>query len=205
MRFSRCAFHPLLWLMVAIAFLAIAACSQGEKEEGGAGGTCGVERWAVKTLADADVQKVNFTPVSMTVDELTHLRAPGTLPDRSRLAPVETTTYSVNAVLLGFKLEADHDIHAVIAEPRDPGETMIVEFPDAPGCTSGAAPEQARAMADARKTFIEAVGQPTKSFHRMVRNITVTGVGFFDFQHGQTGVAPNAIELHPVLAVSVAP
>jgi len=28
----------------------------------------------------------------------------------------------------------------------------------------------------------------------------VTGVAFFDFKHGQTGVAPNAIELHPVLA-----
>jgi hypothetical protein len=28
----------------------------------------------------------------------------------------------------------------------------------------------------------------------------VTGVAFFDFDHSQTGVAPNAIELHPVLA-----
>jgi hypothetical protein len=27
----------------------------------------------------------------------------------------------------------------------------------------------------------------------------VTGVAFFDFLHGQTGVAPNGIELHPVL------
>jgi hypothetical protein len=27
----------------------------------------------------------------------------------------------------------------------------------------------------------------------------VTGVAFFDFKHGQTGVAPNAIELHPIL------
>jgi hypothetical protein len=31
--------------------------------------------------------------------------------------------------------------------------------------------------------------------------IEITGVGFFDFEHGQSGVAPNAIELHPVLAV----
>ena len=27
----------------------------------------------------------------------------------------------------------------------------------------------------------------------------VTGVGYFDFKHGQSGVAPNAIELHPIL------
>jgi hypothetical protein len=25
------------------------------------------------------------------------------------------------------------------------------------------------------------------------------GVVFFDYKHGQTGVAPNAIELHPIL------
>jgi hypothetical protein len=28
---------------------------------------------------------------------------------------------------------------------------------------------------------------------------TVTGVAFFDFLHGQSGVPPNGIELHPVL------
>jgi hypothetical protein len=35
---------------------------------------------------------------------------------------------------------------------------------------------------------------------RLCQRATVTGVAYFDFQHGQTGVAPNAIELHPVLA-----
>jgi len=28
----------------------------------------------------------------------------------------------------------------------------------------------------------------------------IVGVAFFDYKHGQTGVAPNAIELHPILA-----
>jgi len=31
--------------------------------------------------------------------------------------------------------------------------------------------------------------------------ITVRGVGFLDFAHGQNGVVPNAIELHPVLEI----
>jgi hypothetical protein len=35
---------------------------------------------------------------------------------------------------------------------------------------------------------------------RLCAKAVVTGVAFFDFLHGQTGVAPNAIELHPVLA-----
>jgi hypothetical protein len=30
-------------------------------------------------------------------------------------------------------------------------------------------------------------------------NATITGVGFFDIVHGQSGVAPNGIELHPAL------
>jgi hypothetical protein len=29
----------------------------------------------------------------------------------------------------------------------------------------------------------------------------VTGVLFFDVPHGQTGVAPNAVELHPVIGI----
>jgi hypothetical protein len=40
------------------------------------------------------------------------------------------------------------------------------------------------------------------SARRLVRlcpRARVTGVAFFDFLHGQTGVAPNGIKLHPVL------
>jgi hypothetical protein len=32
--------------------------------------------------------------------------------------------------------------------------------------------------------------------------IEVVGVGFFDFDHSQTGRAPNNIELHPVLSLT---
>lgn len=42
----------------------------------------------------------------------------------------------------------------------------------------------------------------TSSWRRLTIAVTVTGVGFFDFKHGQSGVAPNAIELHPVLGIS---
>jgi hypothetical protein len=35
---------------------------------------------------------------------------------------------------------------------------------------------------------------------RLCSRARVTGVALFDYDHGQTGVAPNAIELHPVLA-----
>src|SRR5207244_927391 len=31
--------------------------------------------------------------------------------------------------------------------------------------------------------------------------VQLTGVGMFDFLHGQTGVAPNGIELHPIINI----
>ena len=58
-------------------------------------------------------------------------------------------------------------------------------------------------MASARSGLIKACGQPSFShFTNLSGRATVTGVGFFDIPHGQTGVAPNAIELHPVLKFS---
>jgi len=33
----------------------------------------------------------------------------------------------------------------------------------------------------------------------------IIGVGFFDTLHGQNGVAPNGVELHPVLDFSMLP
>jgi hypothetical protein len=41
--------------------------------------------------------------------------------------------------------------------------------------------------------------QTARNAVRLCARASVTGVAFFDFNHGQTGVAPNAIELHPVL------
>jgi hypothetical protein len=51
-------------------------------------------------------------------------------PNTKRIEGVETTNYRVAARLLEMKLEDDHDIHPVIAVPRAPAKTMIVEFPN---------------------------------------------------------------------------
>ncbi len=60
-------------------------------------------------------------------------------------------------------------------------------------------------MGSARSAIIAACGQPSSSrFTKLKGRATVTGVGFFDIPHGQTGIAPNAIELHPVLKFTAA-
>jgi hypothetical protein len=45
---------------------------------------------------------------------------------------------------------------------------------------------------------------PSSDFADLKGTATVTGVGFFDVKHGtpQTGVAPNNIELHPLLTLT---
>jgi hypothetical protein len=48
--------------------------------------------------------------------------------------------------------------------------------------------------------LIRGCGSPSRSeFVQLRGTATITGVGFFDFQHGQSGVAPNGIVLHPVV------
>jgi len=53
-----------------------------------------------------------------------------------------------------------------------------------------------------RNAFIARFGQPSPTHWQSVNQVVfLTGVLFFDVLHGQTGVAPNAVELHPVLAL----
>jgi hypothetical protein len=95
------------------------------------------------------------------------------------------------------KIQGDGDIHLVIADLRFPAKTMIVEFPDL-ACTSGS--KFKGRMAQAHEAILAQCGfLPHAGFRMLTGTATVTGVGFFDSVHGQPGVAPNGIELHPVL------
>jgi hypothetical protein len=119
-----------------------------------------------------------------------------------RIRGVETTTYRVRATLVKMKIEEDGDVHLVIAQPGTANAaTMIVEFPSA-GCTRKAPSWARRAMARARTALTTSCGTPSRSAFTPLRGAaTITGIGFFDFLHGQSGVAPNGIELHPVTGI----
>lgn len=161
----------------------------------GAASTCGVERWAVKTLSDPAARLVNFHPRGTTVSALRRLPPTGF---SVRGPGVERTTYRLRARLVEMKLEDDEDYHLVIADLRRPSQTMIVEFPAA-DCVRHSIHRQQ--MIKARGALARACGLPSSSSFTSLRGTaTITGVGFFDIPHGQSGVAPNAIELHPVLA-----
>jgi hypothetical protein len=142
---------------------------------------CGVERWVVKTLQD----RPYLLPVrSVTIAYLDSRPAPSSLP-LTRL-PFEHHVFRVHAAVSLVRSEADSDLHVVLSDGQ---RTMIAEAPST-SCTSGATPARRAQMSRARAAVRDCAAA------------TVTGVAFFDYFHGQTGVAPNAIELHPILDFS---
>lgn len=160
--------------------------------------SCGVERWSVKTGTDPDAPLVNLTTyISSTIYNFQQSVRPGTLPSNGRVAPRETTQYRLGATLTKYVRESDSDYHLVIVDSS--GRTMIAEIP-AVNCVGLGSPfgpgiSHARAQFDARFTA-------TTSMKTTSTAVTIKGVGFWDFLHGQTGVAPNGIEVHPVLDIT---
>lgn len=162
---------------------------------------CGLERWAVKTGTDPAATQVDLNTVHpTTIAALTALPVPaGFSQDAGRLAPVEDTVYQVQATLKEYKMEADSDYHLVLADAA--GHTMIAEIPS-PACVGPGSPFLP-GITKARSAF-DSHYAPGDFWQPSGASVQVTGVGFFDTPHGQTGVAPNAIELHPVLGIQFA-
>ena len=159
---------------------------------------CGTERWLVKTLSDPDRERVRLQPVDATVEELVALQRPAVLSPVGRAAPVELTVYRLEARLVSLLGEADGDYHLMLASPHDPTITMIAEVPD-PRCSGACSSMFAGVYAKVRQQLMDRLNSPQSEARPLVR---VTGVGFFDYLHGQRGVASNGIELHPVLDVA---
>ena len=158
---------------------------------------CGVERWSVKTGTDADVGLVNLnSTTNTTIASMRAFPAPSTIPSNNRISPEETTVWVINATLTLYKLETDSDYHIVIQDSS--GNTMITEIPS-PSCVGAGSPFLP-GITNARNEF-NARFTATSSFQTANIPVKVTGVGMFDFLHGQTGVAPNGIELHPILDI----
>jgi hypothetical protein len=165
-------------LVVVAAALATAGALTTHPSKAAATSACGIERWTVKTLQD---RPHLLQARKTTIHFLSTRPAPSHIPD-TRL-PFEHHIYTVVAPVVLVRPEEDSDVHVVLQQG---GNHMIAEAPS-PSCDSHATPTRRRQMRIARNHV------------RVCARARVTGVAFFDFDHGQTGVAPNAIELHPIL------
>jgi hypothetical protein len=162
---------------------------------------CGSERWSVKTGSDADAQQIDLTTVyGAGVGDLGALPRPTYIPSNGRADWVEFTMWQVYATLVEFKRETDSDYHLVLMD--DYGNTMIAEIPQ-PSCVSDVSPFKDY-ITNARAEF-DSVFHVTTSFQYAYVPVLVTGIGFWDYNHGQIGHAPNFVELHPVLDIQFWP
>jgi hypothetical protein len=166
-----------LLLVVLFMLAAVVGAKAGRSEATGSRIACGSERWTVKTLQD----KPTLRPArTATVHYLVTRTAPAVLR-ATRLSFERNLTVIANVKRV--IREDDGDLHLVLYSGAD---HMIAEAPDA-DCTTKAVLRDRNSMALARDLV------------RVCTRARITGVAFFDFKHGQTGVAPNAIELHPIL------
>jgi hypothetical protein len=175
-----------------------AASATGATQPGlpSATGSCGVERWYVKTGMDPDAAQVVLAPKDSTIDQLAAQPVPSDLPARARVGTVERTVWRLHATLTEYRLEDDSDVHLVLADGH--GHTMITEVPDV-ACIGLPSPfkDQIRGV----RSQLDARFPTRPRYQPLSLAVTITGVGFFDFVHGQSGVASNGIELHPVLSL----
>jgi hypothetical protein len=141
---------------------------------------CGTERWTVKTLQDRPA----LLPIqTTTIAALITQAKPSPLPGNR--APFERHQFRITAQVVRVHSEDDGDLHLVLQDAA--GHTMIAEAPTA-ACNAGATTQRRQQMAQAR-TAVKVCGKAE-----------IVGVAFFDFFHHQDGVAPNEIELHPILS-----
>ncbi len=206
MMIKRCIWLVILLVVIPLSFI------RPQEDEGdndravssnGVLLKCGVERWAVKTLIGADTSKIDFrNVVPSSIAYQRSLPAPSPLPtDNTTRLATEDTVYTIVCHLMKHKLESDEDIHLEICTIGNTSETMVAEIVN-PECPSIIGTSRYASLKALRDWFV-AKYNPTTSFTTVSDDITLTGVGFFDFLHGQTGIPPNGREIHPILSVQL--
>ena len=193
----------------------------------GAFGQCGgQERWAVKDGTDDSSGQVDFTNIQdKSIADLVGMPEAGLPGDNTtRILPDETNVVRVQAHLIQWKAESDSDYHLVLTDDTldftqgqgDPtGHSVIGEIPD-PGCLSGSHGEfgsqspflqigdGTMGITAARQQLESAF--PNADFSGQWNDaggarVEILGVTFFDKAHGQTGRAPNDLEIHPIVSI----
>ncbi|HZK75924.1 MAG TPA: hypothetical protein VFD13_03365 [Candidatus Kapabacteria bacterium] len=173
-------------------------------------------RWDVKTLQDAAADWLDKLGMpwqhNMTISKMVNMwKCPKEMSDTSsRYSDPkgyrdEANVVNLEATIKEYIQEGDGDIHLVLT---DGSNDMIAEVPNPDSTTNRyGVRKDCRAVRDWLHNYL---GEPAMwlpnhelSHHpKDVGKVVVVGVPFFDKPHNQLGVAPNGIEIHPVLGIS---
>ncbi len=159
---------------------------------------CGSGHASLLTLSDPGAATIVREPQDATVAFLRTQTRPTTVPtDATRSAPVETSVYTVDVVLVSMSEAPNYTIHLVVADPNS-GDTFATELPDK-NCTTKASPEDRGHTLNAHTALRLACGNPSSTTRLLRGTATITGVGYWG-AFAAEGAAPNGIELGPLLA-----
>ena len=162
--------------------------------------SCGVERWPVKTLSDANAGEVNFGTVqTVTIKELNQQPVHCTGIPSVRTFPQEFVLYETTGRITFARFEDDRDYHVALADLSEPVYTIVTEVAD-PNCNGAIQSAFRSLLVQARSAFDSLRG--TGSLSSLIgTTVRVRGVGFYDFNHGQTGRSQSCMELHPLTSI----
>jgi hypothetical protein len=157
---------------------------------------CGSELWSLKTLSDPLRRRVNLHPRATTIAAINARPMPARAPRRRDA--FERQVWRVSAQIVEYRLEDDQDIHLVL---YGGGSYLIAEMPAA-ACLPPRTRAR-RAIVRVRRMFRTRCGPATDSWRPLGAVAYVSGIGFWDFPHGQSGAARNYAELHPLTGMRV--
>ncbi len=158
---------------------------------------CGIERWHVKILTDPAVASIHWIPVTTNIAEQNSFPEITVSEDTTRMA-FEDTVVTVKCTITAFVREDDKDIHLILVD--DANDSMIAEIPSTE-CAEVAASAYASEFDAAAQWVTNNLGAPSTNFKNVNVPVTITGVLFQDFNHGQDGHAKNYREIHPVTKI----
>jgi hypothetical protein len=191
----------------------------------------GSERWPVKVASDpeaVDIDTANVIDINIAdFNKLLPSEAIANSDEFDRMQ-IEKRVYRIHGFVALYKLEPDGDYHLAIADAtarvtrggrktRPTGHSFVAEIPR-PKCFAGKYGEY-----PATSRFPSEIAATRQAFEQGVAGVnarrispgsipaTMTGVVFFDFDHGQVGRGKShkdangkrlVIELHPILSIA---
>ena len=154
----------------------------------------------MKTLADAEAAQVNVAAITtVSIKDLNSFPSHCSgLPD-TRTYSEEFRVFAVSRRIIYIAHEDDRDYHIALEDPDAPGFTVVTELADTV-CAGAIIPPHFTTLRTAEAMWATLVGG--RSIAALIgTTVTVRGVGFYDFDHGQRGRSQNCTELHPIVGI----
>jgi len=161
-----------------------------------------VYRWGVRTGSDPDAHLIKDSPVHTTIEALASKPRPkgmetGTeIGDDRRSSEVERTIYELEAMIISYKVQMSGSYTFILQ--GETGQTIIANCVDPQFVPPGS--RWAKEIAATRNEVVAKL-TPGPNYTHVNHRVRVTGIGFFNQIHGQTGAARNSLELTPVLGI----